>query len=280
MGVRVRLQTKIPALMIFAIINLTSCSTVRVEPTKPVEKNSAPPVAAEPARKQISAPVGRTISHKAYTVVYDDARRMAIYVRYSLTAEHLRASFVKRKEVEKFKSDPDLIAMGVPAAKPAEYLRSGYDKGHLAPFADFAWDKEASLESFYMSNMVPQKPKLNRVAWEKLEEQVRRWACGEKQVTVYTGPVKGPEDTELPSGLPVPERFFKVVVDDTPPRKAIAFIYNQKDSVDVMVKRRVSVVEVTALTGVDFPGESRLDSTLRAPTAVEDWAEDDCSRGR
>ena len=56
------------------------------------------------------------------------------------------------------------------------YLKSGYDKGHLAAAQDFAWSKEAMLATFDYCNALPQAPALNRGAWKRLETQVRKWS--------------------------------------------------------------------------------------------------------
>ena len=37
-----------------------------------------------------------------------------------------------------------------------DYIGTGYDRGHLAPAADFQSDQEAMNESFLLTNMSPQ----------------------------------------------------------------------------------------------------------------------------
>ena len=55
---------------------------------------------------------------------------------------------------------------------PADYTSTGYDRGHMTPAADSNSDKQMS-ETFFMTNMTPQLPSVNRVAWRMLEERVR-----------------------------------------------------------------------------------------------------------
>lgn len=155
----------------------------------------------------------------------------------------------------------------------SEYTKSGYDRGHLAPSADFAWNQDANDITFVMSNMAPQTPGLNRGAWKRLEDQVRKWAC------VITGPVLGENLPRLKSGLEVPQEFFKIVIDETAPKKAVAFMYHQNDKGDVMKKRVIGLEEVKAATGLafneDFP-QFPQDSG-RLPANLNEWIEADCN---
>ncbi len=226
------------------------------------------------------APLIETVllDHKYFQIQYDPALRLARYVKYTLTAVNLKKSFVKRKSSERFFVDPRLEAISQAQVKPDEYKKSGYDKGHMAPAADFAWSKESSAETYVMSNMAPQTPKLNRESWRILELQVRKWACGEEQVTIFTGPVIETKMGELKSGLAVPNKFFKVVFDDTPPLKAIAFVYNQTDHGNVIGQRMVSLDEIQKVTGFDFAREAVKNSSqsLRAPSSLNEWKEANC----
>jgi len=52
-----------------------------------------------------------------------------------------------------------------------------------------AFSVQTMADSFFMSNMSPQKPAFNRGIWKRLEEQVRQIAIREKAIYVVTGPI-------------------------------------------------------------------------------------------
>jgi endonuclease G len=220
------------------------------------------------------------IDHKYFTVAYDQKLRHALYVVYELTADKLRKNVASRKN--KFIADPYLVTKKIPFVKPAEYLNSGYDKGHLAPSADFAFSQEANDLTFVMSNMSPQKGNLNQDAWKRLENQVRKWGCGEEKVTVITGPVLGKQMATLKSGLIVPPSYFKIVIDETPPRKAIAFVYHQTDKGDVLQKNEISLEKLTSLLRNEVKPRiaAFTEKYGRLPASKEKWKEKDCGKAK
>ena len=113
------------------------------------------------------------------------------------------------------------------------YRNSGYDRGHLAPAADFTTDSEVQ-ESFSLSNVSPQLPRFNRTMWLRVEEFVRKIANEEKGETsetwVMTGPLWLPTSSlskgkfqysyeaigHPPSLIHVPTHFFKVIAVVSP----------------------------------------------------------------
>lgn len=56
------------------------------------------------------------------------------------------------------------------------YARSGYDKGHLVPAADFAHSRQEMAITFDYINCLPQTPQLNRGEWKRDETRVRKWS--------------------------------------------------------------------------------------------------------
>lgn len=218
------------------------------------------------------------IDHKYYQEFYDPELRFSAYVVYQMTSEQLKKKVAKRKDG--FKADPYLVEKKIPYVKPAEYLNSGYDKGHLAPSADFQFSQEANDRTFLMSNMAPQTPNLNQDAWRRLEDQVRKWACGEELVTVITGPIFTANMAKLKSGLVIPQSFFKIIIDETPPRKMITFVYHQTDKGDVMNKREKSLAELRLLLGKEAGSKiaALTGKFNRLPASESKWKESDCGK--
>ncbi len=149
-------------------------------------------------------------SFSGYTICYREEYEQPEWAAYTLTAEKL----VKNaSRADNFRPDP-LISTG--SASLADYKGSGYDRGHLAPAADFAYSAEAMDDSFYLSNMSPQNGSFNRGIWAKLEAAVRDWA-GETLITyVVTGPVLEKPANEYgfigANEVSVPEYYYKALL--------------------------------------------------------------------
>ena len=119
-----------------------------------------------------------------FALGYREADEQAAWVAYALTAAELSAPSHTRKDA--FVEDPR-VPSG--SATAADYKASGYDRGHLAPFADMDWSAASARESFWFSNMSPQLPEFNRGIWKDLEEWVRDQARERGSLWVVTGPV-------------------------------------------------------------------------------------------
>lgn len=262
----------ITVLFLFILVSCTTTPRIADAPTPPVRdskiEKSKIGKKDEVVQKDPTSFV--VLDHKYFRVHYNPKFRLPACVHYTLRKEDLAARMGSRKE--KFAADPLLKNMNLPAVTPNDYAKSGYDRGHLAPAGDFPFSQEAIDTTFVMTNMVPQKPGLNRQAWKQLEEKVRRWACGEERVVVYTGPFLEEKLPTLKSGIPIPNRFFKVIVDDTPPKRIRAFVYNQEDRGQLLRDREVSPSTLAAQIQENCGGDP-LDTEQRAPTQAEVWKE-------
>lgn len=205
------------------------------------------------------------VRHTGYTLKYDEQFEQADWVIYVLTAGHLNGNAPRRDE---FRPDP---AVKTGSANPKDYRGSGYDRGHLAPAGDMKWSAKAMSESFYMSNMSPQKHEFNSGIWENLESQAREWARENGEVYVVTGPVL---KVNLPrigmNRVAVPEYYYKIILDyKQPESKAIAFIIPNRAAAFPLQNYVVTVDSVEHLTGIDFfPAlpdslEQALESTVQ-----------------
>lgn len=211
----------------------------------------------------------QVVEHKAYSLQYNEKHEQADWVAYMLTKDQLENT-VKRKD--KFKKDP-LVTTG--SAEPKDYTSSGYDKGHLAPAADMSWTEEVMLESFFMSNMSPQKPGFNRGIWKKLEEQVRDWATQYDTIYVVTGPVlEDGLNTIGVNEVSIPKKYYKaLLVYKSNLQTAVAFILNNDSSSTELKNFAITVDSLERVTSIDFFSklpdgfENKIESTLK----ISDW---------
>uniref|UniRef100_A0A0H3WXS6 Endonuclease n=2 Tax=Pandoraea faecigallinarum TaxID=656179 RepID=A0A0H3WXS6_9BURK len=190
----------------------------------------------------------REVCFGAFGVMHSGVTRTPLW-----SAEHLtRAGLSDARQISRvnnFHAESRL-----PPGERAElrdYVRSGYDRGHMAPSADMP-DAQAQSESFSLSNMVPQNSENNRYLWAGIESSVRKLAQDRGELFVISGPLfKGKTITQVGNRVMVPTQLFKVVYD--PKRKqAGAYLVANEATGDYSV---VSVAELETLAGIDFfPG--------------------------
>ncbi len=210
------------------------------------------------------------VDREGYALGYIEYHEQPAWVIYHMTDTEAKTKATSRND--NFREDPE-IASG--SATLADYRGSGYDRGHLAPAADMAYSVKTMDESFYMSNMSPQRGEFNRGIWKDLEAQVRDFAIVEKDVYIVTGPIL-PQKKSLTIGasqVTVPERYYKVVWDRTPPEKMIGFILPNAGSTKSLQEYAVTVDAVEAATGLDFfselPKEQQAD--LEGTITINAW---------
>lgn len=204
---------------------------------------------------------GEIVRHVYYTLSFNDRHKQANWVYYILDLEG-KESLVKR--TDRFREDKK-VSSG--SAKPSDYTKSGYDRGHLCPAADMTYSAEAMEETFLMSNISPQLPVFNRGIWKSLEKQVRDW--GEKErIYVVTGPVFKDNKGKIgQTGVTVPGFFYKVVYAPAA-RQMIAFVLPNTKGERQLRDYVVTVDSVERLTDIDFfpqlpdAFENRLESTV------------------
>lgn len=192
----------------------------------------------------------QVIRHEGYTVSYNSDYRIANWVAYELTGKEAKSKKTERSN--KFVPDPRVKGA---SAMNEDYTRTGYDRGHLAPAGDMKWSAKAMRESFYLSNICPQKPGLNRGIWKELEEQSRLWAMDNGALLIVTGPVITPDMRRMGKNrVGVPKTFYKVlcmrVGNDY---KAIGFLMDNKDyGKTPLQSMAIPVDSVEKVTGIDF----------------------------
>lgn len=189
----------------------------------------------------------QVIQHLGYTVSYNPDWLVPNWVAYELTNAETSGEQERKNH---FKPDP--LVNGDPVVT-GDYANSGYDRGHMAPAADMKWSKDAMRDCFYLTNICPQNQKLNREAWQALEEKTRAWAVRDGKLIVIVGPIVSNHPQRLASGIAIPEGFFKVLLaTNVEPMRAIAFIYKNQSGQKNMSQQAVSIDSVEEITGLDF----------------------------
>ena len=96
---------------------------------------------------------------QGYTVCYDTQNQRAIF-----TIHQPQPSVTPSKR-KHWLTDHELNSLPAKA-----FTNTGFDRGHLATAADLP----DSADTFLTSNAIAQDPTLNRGAWRKLENQIRK----------------------------------------------------------------------------------------------------------
>lgn len=214
------------------------------------------------------------VRHEGYTVSFNPAYKIANWVAYELTVDEVKIKRAERHNA--FYIDPDIIGG---TADTEDYIRSGYDRGHLAPAGDMRWSSNAMKESFYLSNIVPQKPQLNRGLWKKLEEQIREWAMTDSALLIVTGPLirKGMKCIGK-NRVAVPDTFYKVIASpyvESP--RGIAFLFANMDYKNTSLEElAIPVDSVEKITGIDFfyTLQDELENKLENEVFLSEWTFD------
>ena len=260
---------------------VSSKKAVTAPKQKVQDKTSAKKAPAKPSTKTFKIPANteiprlkekrqeQVIKHEGYTVSYNSEYRIANWVAYELTATEAKSKKTERSN--KFVSDPQVKGA---TAMNEDYTRSGYDRGHLAPAGDMKWSAKAMRESFYLSNICPQKPKLNRGIWKDLEEQCRLWALDNGSLLIVTGPVITGDMKRLGKNkVAIPKSFYKVLCYYTEKGyKGIGFLFENRDYKDNSLKSMVIPIDsVEKVTGSDF-FPSIPDEQEKEMEATVDWS--------
>jgi endonuclease G, mitochondrial len=162
--------------------------------------------------KQDHAPFGmpacsKLLPQREYLVCYDPERRVASWVSYTLRREDI----VDRDRLDAFRSDPRLT--DDENAQCADYQGTGYDRRHAVPRGDMNRSPEVQADTYFLSNMGPQTPELNRGMLRWLEESVRSWVMKFGELHVLSGSVfLGTTHWVASQRVAIPREFFKILV--------------------------------------------------------------------
>jgi endonuclease G len=114
----------------------------------------------------------QNVRHQSYITYYNPKLKEPDSVHWLLMPSMLNCK-THIPRTNKFTADPVIANTNF----NSDYDKSGYDKGHQFPAQDASCDATDETECFYFSNMIPQRPNLNRITWKALEEYTRKIAA-------------------------------------------------------------------------------------------------------
>lgn len=188
-----------------------------------------------PNGKEIVVPGTQVVCHSFFASVYDTKHEANVF------STELVQTDGKTARVDSFKPDPAVAN----SPTPADYTNTGFDRGHMTPAADSSNPAQMS-DTFFMTNMTPQYPNVNRIAWKTLETAVRAMPFK----TVITGAVY-PSSYEPTIGthkVPVPTFLYKIVYLKDGSVKAFEAA-NVKDNKEA---KPVDITVIETQTGIKF----------------------------
>ena len=136
-----------------------------------------------------------------YEVKYSEKLEQPTWIKYTVLCPDGTAS---RAGMDFYTND------SIKTSNNDDYVKNLYDKGHLAPAADFNCTKEMLYQTFSYLNCALQNQYLNRGVWRMLEEYERELAKTET-VTVTIDLVFSRKSIKLPTGATVPDGFYKTI---------------------------------------------------------------------
>ena len=143
------------------------------------------------------------LTNLAFTTAFDTETRCPSWVYYDLSPSHI---IVTNRIPHGFYTDPRVKE----SDNALDYGKSGFDRGHMAPAADFNFSRSALDETYLFTNICPQIPTLNRGEWAQIEQEVRKKGMG-KEVHVLTFPEYLDCKTNMMGRVKIPNGFYKVV---------------------------------------------------------------------
>jgi len=217
----------------------------------------------------------RILRNHGFILGYSDLRGNPLWVEYALTME---ANTRSLKRPNRFETD----WRGINRVSHDSYQKSGYDRGHMAPnyAISHLYGREGQADSFLMTNITPQKPKLNQQLWQRLEEaEIKHFAKVFGKVWVITGPVFSGTVERLSSDwtVEIPDAFYKIYITEAAPGQpsiALAFLIPQTvNGKEPLAQFVTSIDHIEAQTGLDFFAQldDRTEAALEAAVKPQPW---------
>lgn len=185
-----------------------------------------------------------------FRVLYSGVSKTPIWVAERLTNQRLIDARSMPREGN-FREETKLPIAA--RSRLADYSRSGYDRGHLAPNADMQ-NQDQQYDSFTLANIAPQVPDHNRKTWAKVENTAREMTEQYGSTYVVTGTAfLSATVKKINNNVMVPSHFYKAVY--VPSKNRAVVFFSPNDSANQV--EQISLAALKSRTGIDaFPSVS------------------------
>jgi endonuclease G len=204
--------------------------------------------------------VDQVLCRLGYVSGYSYQHKIPMWVAYTVTYSSSQSDIAIRND--KFLEDISL-SPGQYRVLSTDYENSGYDKGHMAPSSLIDATQLSNDQTFLMSNIVPQRPWINRDVyankgvWGAIEDSVSCWVKLKEHNRLYviSGVITSPSPAIIGNGVTVPQGFFKIIID-LESMESISFIIEDqeksKDDADNLMNYVRTIDYIEGKSGMDF----------------------------
>ena len=219
-------------------------------------------VGGRPHNGDASRQVTVLVNH-GYVVGYSEDRRNPLWSAYRASEVKGDADPIRFERARFFYADNRTAS-----AVGGQTYGDDFDRGHMTPNSAIAsqYGPLAQLETFFMTNICPQKDDLNQGPWRRLELHVVAAAQEKDHVFVISGPIFGDDPEIVALGperdIQIPDAFYMILVDASfefqfvPTIDLVAYRFPQDTAADADISDRllfgVSVNQIEEATGLDF----------------------------
>lgn len=137
-----------------------------------------------------------------FEIMYSEKLEQPLWVKYTVQCPDGTSS---RAGMDFYTND------SIKTSDNKDYENNIYDKGHMAPAADFNCTRELLYKTFSYLNCSLQQQDLNRTTWRLLEAHERDLAKTNSIVSVEIKCVYSKSSIKLLSGATVPDAYYKTI---------------------------------------------------------------------
>lgn len=215
----------------------------------------------------------------SFSLEYDKSKKHSRWVAFRFD-NLTKLQNVGREDA--FDTDPSISAEY--QRVQADFGKKGYDRGHICASADRLYSREVNEQTFYYTNMSPQRNSFNTGIWLTLEGQVQSWgrSCTSSD-TLYVVKggtidkeehIKGYIDNDR--SKPIPKYYYMALLFKKGESfKAIAFWMEHTDTQKSLKLSdcALSIDELEEKTGIDFfPSlNDNLENALESTYSLKSW---------